>query len=52
MTNSKEKIMRHQARADASLSERSQLQQALAQLEATLSREENKKVTEKNRNRL
>ena len=35
------------ARAEASLNKTAQLQQALAQLEATLLREEDKKVTEK-----
>ena len=49
MTSSKEDIMRHRAKAEASLRKTSQLQQALAQLEATLSREENQKVTEQSK---
>ena len=47
MKNSSEKIQELRRTAEASLNKTAQLQQALAQLEATLSREEDQKVTEK-----
>ncbi len=49
MTKSKEKIQILRAKAEASLNKTAQLQQALAQLEATLTRKENQKVTEKSK---
>ena len=49
MTNSSEKIQKFRAEAEASMNKTAQLQQALAQLEATLSRKENQKVTEKSK---
>ena len=49
MRNSQEEILKLRAKAEASLRKTSQLQQALAQLEATLSREENQKVTEQSK---
>ena len=42
-----DEIQKLRATAEASLNKTAQLQQALAQLEATLSREEDQKVTEK-----
>tara|TARA_Y100001968_G_scaffold329526_1_gene379067 strand:+ start:976 stop:1131 length:156 start_codon:yes stop_codon:yes gene_type:complete len=47
MKKSKVDIQRLQAKAEVSLNKTAQLHQALAQLEATLSRQENQKVTEK-----
>ena len=47
MKNSKKDIRKLRAKAEVSLNKTSQLQQALAKLEASLSREENQKVTEK-----
>ena len=47
MKNSSEKIQKLRTTAEASLNKTAQLQQALAQLEATLSRKEEQKVTEK-----
>tara|TARA_Y100001978_G_scaffold60534_1_gene54471 strand:- start:250 stop:459 length:210 start_codon:yes stop_codon:yes gene_type:complete len=47
MKNSSEKIQKLRRTAEASLNKTAQLQQALAQLEATLSRKEEQKVTEK-----
>ena len=49
MTNSSEEIQKLRAKAEASMNKTAQLQQALAQLEATLSRKENQKVTEKSK---
>ena len=47
MKNKTETIQNLRAKAQASLNKTSQLQQALAQIEATLSRKEIQKVTEK-----
>ena len=47
MKNSFNDIKRHSARTEVSLSKAAQFQQVLAQLEATLSRKETQKVTEK-----
>ena len=47
MKNSKEEIQKLRAKAEASMNKTAQLQQALAQIEATLSREETQKVKEK-----
>ena len=49
MTNSSEEIQKLLANAEVSINKTAQLQQALAQLEATLSRTENQKVTEKSK---
>ncbi len=50
MKNSSEKIQKLRANAEASLNKTAQLQQALAQLEASLSRQENQKLKEKSQN--
>ena len=50
MTTSSEEIKMLRAKAEASLNKTAQLQQALAQLEATLSRKENQKLIEKSQN--
>ena len=50
MNNSKEEIQSLQAKAEASINKTAQLQQALAQLDAALSRQESQKVTEKSQN--
>ena len=47
MTNSSEEIQNLLAQANKSMNDTAQLQQALARLEATLSRRESQKVTEK-----
>tara|TARA_Y100000766_G_C18670474_1_gene489712 strand:+ start:563 stop:721 length:159 start_codon:yes stop_codon:yes gene_type:complete len=47
MTNSLEEIQKHRSTAEGSWNKTAQLQQALARLEATLSRKETQKVTEK-----
>ena len=47
MTNSKEEIRKLNNKADLIFDKTSQLQQTIAQLEATLLREEYQKVTEK-----
>ena len=47
MKNSSKEIQKLRVKAEASIKKTAQLQQALAQLEATLSREENQKVREK-----
>ena len=47
MSNSSEEIQKLRAKAEASLNKTAQLQQALAKLEATLTRKENQKITEK-----
>ncbi len=47
MKHTSQEIHKLRAKAEASLNKTAQLQQVLAQLEASLSREENKKVTEK-----
>ena len=49
MTNSSEELHKLRIKAEASLNKTSQLQQVLAQIEATLSRTENQKVTEQSR---
>ena len=49
MKNKTETIQNLRAKAQASLNKTSQLQQALAQVEATLSRKEIQKVTEKSK---
>ena len=49
MKNSLEEIQKLRAKAEASLNKTAQLQQALAQHEATLSRKESQKVTEKSK---
>ena len=49
MKKSLEEIHELRSKAEASLNKTSQLQQALAQLEATLSRKESQKVTEKSK---
>ena len=49
MTNSSEELHKLRIKAEASLNKTSQLQQVLAQIEATLSRTENQKVKEKSR---
>ena len=47
MKNSSEQIQKLRAKAEASLNKTAQLQQVLAQLEATLLMKENQKVKEK-----
>tara|TARA_Y100001968_G_scaffold329135_1_gene377787 strand:+ start:2752 stop:2907 length:156 start_codon:yes stop_codon:yes gene_type:complete len=49
MENTSKEIQRLQAKAEASLSKTAQLKQVLAQIEATLSRKENQKVTAKSK---
>ena len=49
MKNKTETIQNLRTKAQASLNKTSQLQQALAQVEATLSRKEIQKVTEKSK---
>ena len=51
MKNSSEEIQKLRAKAEASLNKTAQLQQVLAQIEATLLRTENQKVTEKVENK-
>ena len=51
MKHSFEEIQKLRAKAEASFNKTAQLQQVLAQIEATLSRTENQKVTEKVENR-
>ena len=50
MTHSSEEIQKLRAKAEASLNKTAQLQQVLAQIEATLLRAENQKVIEKAQN--
>ena len=50
MKHSSEEIQKLRAIAEASLNKTAQLQQVLAQIEATLLRTENQKVTEKVKN--
>ena len=45
MKNSKEELKKLRSKAEASLNKTSQLQKALAKLEAIMSREENQKVS-------
>ena len=47
MNDSLHEIHKLRAKAEASMNKTSQMQQALARLEATLSRKENQKVKEK-----
>ncbi len=47
MKNTTEEIQKLRAKAESSINKTAQLQQALAQIEATLSREETQKVKEK-----
>ena len=47
MTNSSAEIQELRSKAQDSLNKTAQLQQAIAQIEATLSRQETQKVTEK-----
>ena len=49
MKNLSQEMQKLRSKAEASLNKTAQLQQALAQLEATLSRKENQKVSEKSR---
>ncbi len=49
MTNSSEELHKLRTKAEASLNKTAQLQQVLAQIEATLLRKENQKVKEKSR---
>ena len=49
MKNLTEEIHKHRAVAEASLNKTGQFQQALAQLDACLSRKENQKVSEKSK---
>jgi len=49
MKKSSDEIERFKSKAQASLNKTAQLQQALAQLDATLTRKEDQKVTEKSR---
>ena len=50
MNNSSKEIQTLRAKAEAALSKTARMQQVLAQIEATLSRKENQKVTEKTQN--
>ena len=51
MKHSSEEIQKLRAKAEASLNKTAQLQQVLAQIEASLLRTENQKVTEKVENK-
>ena len=51
MKNKSSQILKLRSSDDAALTNTAQVQQALAQLEANLSREENQKVTEKSHKR-
>ena len=50
MKHSSEEIQKLRAKAEASIAKTAQLEQALAQIEATISRRENQKVSEKSKN--
>ncbi len=50
MKNPSEEILKLRTKAEASMNKTAQLQQALAQIEAAISRKENQKVTEKSQN--
>ena len=50
MKNLSEDILELRAKAEASMNKTAQLQQALAQIEAALSRKENQKASEKYEN--
>ena len=47
MTDTLEEIQMLRIKAESSLSKNAELQQVLAQIEATISRKENQKITEK-----
>tara|TARA_B100000965_G_C19600052_1_gene762058 strand:- start:3919 stop:4074 length:156 start_codon:yes stop_codon:yes gene_type:complete len=51
MNHSSEEIQKLRAKAELSLNKTANLQQVLAQIEATLLRKENQKVKEKTKNR-
>ena len=51
MKNSTEVIQKLRAKAEASMNKTAQLQQALAQIEAAISRKENQKISEKSKKR-
>ena len=51
MKHSSKEIQKLRAKAEASLNKTAQLQQVLAQMEATLLRKENQKVTDKVENK-
>ena len=51
MNNSSEEIEMLRSKAEASINQSAQLKQVLAQIEATLSRKESQKVTEKAQNK-
>ena len=51
MNHSSDEIQKLRAKAEASLNKTAQLQQVLAQIEATLLRKENQKVIEKSNNK-
>ena len=51
MKNKSSQILKILSNGDAAFTNTAQVQQALAQLEANLSREENQKVTEKSQKR-
>ena len=51
MKNTTVEIQRLHSKAESALNKTAQLQQALAQIEATLSRKESQKVTEKSKNK-
>ena len=47
MNNKSKEVIKLRAKAESAFTKTAQLEQALAQIEATLSREENQKVIEK-----
>ena len=49
MKNSSEEIQKLRAKAESSLNKTARLQQIIAKIEASLSRKENQKVTEKSK---
>jgi len=51
MKNSTDEIQKLRVKAEASMNKTAQLQQALAQIEAALTRKENQKVSEKSQER-
>ena len=50
MKNPTEEIKKLRVKAEASMNKTAQLQQALAQIEAAISRKENQKVSQKSQN--
>ncbi len=50
MKNTSDKIHKLRAKAEASINKTAHIQQALAQIDAALSRKENQKVSEKSQN--